>query len=323
MATLDEGVLMCCALCDSYFILITGGVTPAAWRGRNGTKALDERNHRAQLCWEEKRWALLRCATCVECLSGQAFLDWHQAAMRDTELLTPLSPCFAVTFDDAEPPPLFVDKQASAGGKPKWTLASGVGPAGLELDSSRSNRLWKASLRPFGIEAPRYVPPAELDAGWHAEIVRRVEAALESLAAAERDERNAQQWEAELAQQETREAEAAWPGWHDDDGATRKRRQRGTPGAADGAAGETEEDALARQFGVAAEVTEAAEPPPAKAAAGAAARAAGPLASDLLAELLYAARPVFEPARWAAVEPKLGDSVTLSTFNEVEIEIVV
>jgi hypothetical protein len=33
------------------------------------------------------------------------------------------------------------------GGKPKWTLAQGVGPKTLELDHSRSNRIYKPSLR--------------------------------------------------------------------------------------------------------------------------------------------------------------------------------
>ena len=36
--------------------------------------------------------------------------------------------------------------------KPKWTLISGVGPGLLELDRSRSMRIYKLSLRAFGIE---------------------------------------------------------------------------------------------------------------------------------------------------------------------------
>ena len=82
MSTLDQGIIVSCALCDSYQIIIIGGFQPAAWRGRAGTKALDERNHRVQLQWERRRWALLRCSCCVECVSGLKFQEWHEVAMR-------------------------------------------------------------------------------------------------------------------------------------------------------------------------------------------------------------------------------------------------
>jgi hypothetical protein len=53
------------------------------------------------------------------------------------------------------------DEQNQPGGKPKWRLAQGVGPAGLEVDRSRTGRLHKPSLRMFGIDAtPLKLPDA-------------------------------------------------------------------------------------------------------------------------------------------------------------------
>eukprot|EP00966_Prymnesium_polylepis_P110522 2556813-Prymnesium_polylepis.1 len=173
----DEGVVCCCSLCDSYFVLITGGSDPAAYRGRAGTQAKDERNYKLQQRWAERGWLMLRCPTCVELVSGERFLDWMEAHGRDFDLQTPLSACWPVRFGEEEDelPALYEDRRTeSGGGKPKWTLASGVGPAGLELDSSRSGRLWKSSLKPVGISSPRYEGD-EQDAAWHAEMLRRLD----------------------------------------------------------------------------------------------------------------------------------------------------
>ena len=77
---------------------------------------------------------------------------------------TALSLVQFVSFDDeypspgSEPPPLFLDEQGAPGKKPKWTLCQGVGPPALEVDSSRSGRIFKPSLRPFGIDRPMYTP---------------------------------------------------------------------------------------------------------------------------------------------------------------------
>jgi hypothetical protein len=65
-----------------------------------------------------------------------------------------------VSFEDGQPPPVYVDENAAKGGiKPRYRLVQGVGPAGLELDRSRTGRLHKPSLRPFGID----VRPLSLD----------------------------------------------------------------------------------------------------------------------------------------------------------------
>lgn len=182
MAPIEEGFVLNCSLCDSYFVLVTGSFDPAAWRGRGGSAALDEHNARKQEEWERRRHTLQRCPTCVELVSGLQFTDWMEQNMRDTELETPLSPCRPVSFADGEPPALYVDRRVPGGGKAKWGLASGVGPAGLELDSSRSGRLWKPSLRPAGIDAARYDGGGR-DAAWHYETLLAIDLAIHSLPA--------------------------------------------------------------------------------------------------------------------------------------------
>ena len=89
--------------------------------------------------------------------------------------LAVLCPSFLVTFEEGELPPIYEDEQNQPGGKPKWRLAQGVGPAGLELDKSRTGRLHKNSLRPFGIDTrPLKLPPAIASGGEPlADAVRR------------------------------------------------------------------------------------------------------------------------------------------------------
>ena len=46
-------------------------------------------------------------------------------------------------------PPVYLNTKAH--GKPKWTLCQGIGPASLEMDRSRSNRVWRPPLAKFGL----------------------------------------------------------------------------------------------------------------------------------------------------------------------------
>ena len=93
----DEGVVCNCSLCDSYFVLITGGSNPADYRGKAGTKVKDDRNEKLQQRWGERGWLMLRCPTCVELASGLRYLDWMERHGHDFEMATPLSPCWAVS----------------------------------------------------------------------------------------------------------------------------------------------------------------------------------------------------------------------------------
>jgi hypothetical protein len=45
--------------------------------------------------------------------------------------------------------PIYLNRKAT--GKPKWTLVQGIGPPSLEVDRSRSNRIWRPSLSQFGL----------------------------------------------------------------------------------------------------------------------------------------------------------------------------
>ena len=174
----EEGFVVVCCLCDTYFVLTTGYVAPASYRGKAGTERLDTRNEQIQKDYAQRRWTMLRCPTCVEVTTGIAYLDWIEKHARNIDSLAPMSPCAFVTFDDEQPPPLYMDyKPAGEAGKPKWKLASGVGPAGLEMDNSKSGRIWKPSLRQVGIDAPRYSSDAA-DQEYHADILQRVETAL-------------------------------------------------------------------------------------------------------------------------------------------------
>ena len=40
----EEGFVVVCCLCDTYFVLTTGYVAPASYRGKAGTERLDTRN---------------------------------------------------------------------------------------------------------------------------------------------------------------------------------------------------------------------------------------------------------------------------------------
>lgn len=154
----EEGVVYCCALCDSFFLLIVSHVRLAHYRGKEGSRRYDNRNEK--ILQQIPRFSMLRCPTCCELVSGKNYADWFQSCGIDDA--TPLSPCHAVCFgDQAEEttdPPLYCDRQQKPGGKPQYKLASGVGPPGLELDGSRSGRLWKPGLKGAGIDRARSEP---------------------------------------------------------------------------------------------------------------------------------------------------------------------
>ena len=104
----------------------------------------------------DRKVHMLPCPTCAKCLlesSSDALST--TSSVEQIESLgsreTIFSPCLYFSFAEDYLPPLYLDSQNSpvTGKKPKWTLASGVGPAVLELDSSRTGRVYKPSLRPL------------------------------------------------------------------------------------------------------------------------------------------------------------------------------
>jgi hypothetical protein len=101
----------------------------------------------------------LPCPTCAELSNGMAFSDY--VCMRGDDHPTVLTPCRFYIWaqeegEEEELAPLYVNVQQDRTAKPKWTLAQGLGPPNLELDKSRSYRLFKGSLRQFGIKHHNY-----------------------------------------------------------------------------------------------------------------------------------------------------------------------
>ena len=164
----DEGAAVSnCLLCDSY-ALLTLGLLPdrKLARGIKGRAA-----HEDLLEEFQEKHALkdvtffLACPTCNAFASAsdpnQGFDQVkHGAYLRDG--LAELTPCHLVVFDDEELPPVYRNEESDAGKKPKWRLTQGVGPAGLELDRTRTGRLHKNSLRPFGIDVRPLSLPDDL-----------------------------------------------------------------------------------------------------------------------------------------------------------------
>jgi hypothetical protein len=164
----DEGAAVSnCLLCDSY-ALLTLGLLPdrKLARGIKGRAA-----HEDLLEEFQEKHALkdvtffLACPTCNAFASAsdpnQGFDQVkHGEYLRDG--LAVLTPCHLVVFDDEELPPVYRNEESDAGKKPKWRLTQGVGPAGLELDRTRTGRLHKNSLRPFGIDVRPLSLPDDL-----------------------------------------------------------------------------------------------------------------------------------------------------------------
>ena len=112
----------------------------------------------------DRKVHLLPCYTCAKCkLTASSLFDQTDTMSISTaepgQEDTVFSPCTYYTFVDEQFPPLYSDANNSniTGKKPKWTLVSGVGPKVLELDSSKSGRIYKPSLRSF-IGDTRCVP---------------------------------------------------------------------------------------------------------------------------------------------------------------------
>jgi hypothetical protein len=110
---------------------------------------------------------LYPCPTCAELSTGLPHADY---LARIAELPTVLTPCRMYSWGEAEVEaeggagggegeggagpelaPLYMNMQANPSAKPKWTLVQGLGPPALEVDKSRTNRVFKPSLRQFGI----------------------------------------------------------------------------------------------------------------------------------------------------------------------------
>jgi hypothetical protein len=80
-------------------------------------------------------------------------LEAYQDDSTEKKILTKQREVIHESVDDGVP--LYLD-MSEEGQKPKWTLVWGVGPQKLELDNSRSGRIYKPFLRQFGIKELMY-----------------------------------------------------------------------------------------------------------------------------------------------------------------------
>ena len=140
-----------CLMCDSYSMQVLDTVPPArALPGRAGTDRLVSLLVGMQDKLATKGALFLRCPTCAEIVYSRPYSQHIlDADLRERDCV--LTATVLVTFEEGYPP-LYLNS-APPERKPKWTLAQGVGPSTLELDRSGSGRIYKPSLRQFGIEA--------------------------------------------------------------------------------------------------------------------------------------------------------------------------
>ena len=199
MAPRELGAVAHCLMCDTYFVVIIGILDVQAFKetakrrmkrmkGKKMIKSCprDALNDHLDLLQrglvdghdQASNIALHCCPTCIEVSFSLSWADWVKQNASSGGCV--ISPCEWVLFDDSQPPPLYLDENnvhipvpsSELPKKPKWILCSGVGPQALELDRSKSLRLYKPSLGRFGVEsltggAALYEPLDGMDAAMH------------------------------------------------------------------------------------------------------------------------------------------------------------
>ena len=163
----DEGAAVYnCLLCDSYALVILGILPDRKLaRGTKGRGAYEDLLEEFQLakCGGPGGTNVLMLA-CPTCNAFAYRYELDQVAQGEflRQGMAVLTPSVLVSFEDGQPPPLYRDENAGGDGKPRWRLCQGVGPAGLELDRSRTGRLHKPSLAPFGVDVRPLTLPEQL-----------------------------------------------------------------------------------------------------------------------------------------------------------------
>eukprot|EP00668_Euglena_longa_P035831 GGOE01046043.1.p1 GENE.GGOE01046043.1~~GGOE01046043.1.p1 ORF type:complete len:288 (-),score=73.76 GGOE01046043.1:351-1145(-) len=103
------------------------------------------------------------CPTCTELACGQRWQSWLDT--KQEGIVTVMQwVCFEGLCEDL---PVYIN-QRPPDAKPHWVLAQGVGPKGVELDSSRSGRIHRPTLRQYGIPNPTLSSEALAD--WAADL---------------------------------------------------------------------------------------------------------------------------------------------------------
>lgn len=145
-----------CLVCDSFFIVIIGTVPPNnQFSGKKGKVMFEEILEKIQNNLNSNnednvfhhQVKMFACPTCAETIYKKNYLEY----VNDSSISTIFSPCLYHIFEENEFPAIYEDVKRG-NGKPKWSLIHGVGPYSLELDSSRSGRIYKPSLKEFFID---------------------------------------------------------------------------------------------------------------------------------------------------------------------------
>lgn len=158
MAPRDAAAISRCLLCGDCFLTVVGRINLSGMKtgGRRGTEMLERAALRLLATVTANALVLLPCPTC-NVLAHADVANWLEWV--DKHSMAVLTPCILPRFvgaeegiagsADAPPPPLYANANNVPGKKPKWNLFYGTGPPGLELDRSRSGRLWGPSLRKY------------------------------------------------------------------------------------------------------------------------------------------------------------------------------
>ena len=95
----------------------------------------------------KRKYTSAICPYCVGIGHGLKWSEWLESTEEAYLQLVKF-----VEFEEGEGPPLYINDAPQTSNKPKWKICQGVGPQVLELDSSRSNKIYKKSYRGSGLD---------------------------------------------------------------------------------------------------------------------------------------------------------------------------
>eukprot|EP01064_Diplonema_japonicum_P032894 TRINITY_DN6313_c0_g1_i2.p1 TRINITY_DN6313_c0_g1~~TRINITY_DN6313_c0_g1_i2.p1 ORF type:complete len:296 (+),score=74.76 TRINITY_DN6313_c0_g1_i2:219-1106(+) len=150
MSPKEVGCVAECLVCRSHVVVKVAMLDATCFEERIGYAKPAERQQEwmdeLQERVAERKYCSMPCPYCVQVVTGH---EWDAFTRGGDECL--LCPMKYVIYEEGEDPPIYVNRAAHEGGKPKWTLMQGVGPQSLELDKSRSGKVYKKSYRGSGL----------------------------------------------------------------------------------------------------------------------------------------------------------------------------
>lgn len=184
------GIIANCLYCDSYFMLTVDHVDLREIKGKNDLEAKLEK---IQLKYTiHKRYLYSSCPTCSELCYGVKYQDFYHSDKECTLSLckivmfidekdiklhyktkkiktdiynsmelfdeNPIKKIKESTIQEEKIEdgiPVYID-MSDEGQKPKWTLNLGLGPQKIELDTSKSGRIYQPFLKQFGLNGVPY-----------------------------------------------------------------------------------------------------------------------------------------------------------------------